>query len=77
VVLDGDGVLNGLQEVAVSPKGWSTILRTSCIGGKGWLEIRPRPSRAEHGGVRRAGADLGNEAHTGYSVGRGGAGGEI
>jgi hypothetical protein len=77
MVLDSDGVLDGLQEVAASPEVWSTILRTSYNGGKGRLEIRPRPCRAEHGGVRRAWVDLGNEAHTGDSGGRGGAGGEI
>jgi hypothetical protein len=65
VVLDGDGVLDGLQEVAASPRGWSTILRASCIDGKGRLEIRPRPCHAEHGGVRRAETDLGREVHTG------------
>jgi hypothetical protein len=77
VVLDGDGILDGLQEVTASPEVWSTILRTSCNGGKGRLEIRLRPCRAEHGGVRRAGVDLGNEAHTGDLGGRGGADGEI
>jgi hypothetical protein len=44
---------------------------------KGRLEIRPRPCRAEHGRVRRAGVDLGSVTHTGDSDGRGGAGGEI
>jgi hypothetical protein len=34
VVLDGDGILDGLQEVTASPRGWSTILRASCIDGK-------------------------------------------
>jgi hypothetical protein len=39
VVLDGDGVHDGLQEITASPKVWSTISRTSCNGGKGRLEL--------------------------------------
>jgi hypothetical protein len=38
-VLDGYGVHDGLQEIAASPKVWSTILRTSCNGGEGRLEL--------------------------------------
>jgi hypothetical protein len=65
MVPNGDGVLDGLQEVTACPKKWSTISGASCIGGKGRPEVRPRHGRAEHGGVRREGVDLGNEVHTG------------
>jgi hypothetical protein len=56
---NGDGVLDGLQEVTTSPKRWSTILRASCIGGKGRPEVRPRHGRVEHGGVQREGGGSG------------------
>jgi hypothetical protein len=38
-VLDGDGVHDGLQEITASPKVWSMILRASCNGGEGRLEL--------------------------------------
>jgi hypothetical protein len=65
VVPNGDGVLDGLQEAAASPKRWSTISGASCIGGKGRPEVRPRHGHAEHEGVRCEGVDLGNKVHTG------------
>jgi hypothetical protein len=77
VVLDGNGIHDSLQEVAASPKVWATILGIPCNGGKGRLEVRPRPCHAEHGGVQRTGADLGNETHTRDLGGQGRAGGEI
>jgi hypothetical protein len=39
VVLGGDGVHDGLQEITMSPKAWSTILRASFNGGEGRLEL--------------------------------------
>jgi hypothetical protein len=74
---DGDGVLDGVQESTARSRTWSSTSEASCKLAEERLEIRPRQSRAEHGGVRQEGADLGNEVHTGYSGGRGGAGGEI
>jgi hypothetical protein len=58
-VPNGDGVLDGLQEVTTSPKRWSTILGASCISGKGRPEVRLRHGRAEHGGVQHEGGGSG------------------
>jgi hypothetical protein len=74
---DGDEVLDDVQESTARSKTWSSTSEASCKLAEEWLEIRPRQSRAEHGGVRRVGADLGSVTHTGDSDGQGGADGEI
>jgi hypothetical protein len=37
-VLDGDGVLDDLQEIAAISKAWSTFLTTPCSDEERWLE---------------------------------------
>jgi hypothetical protein len=39
VIIGGDGVHDGLQEITASSKVWSTISRASYNGGEGRLEL--------------------------------------
>jgi hypothetical protein len=38
-ILDGNGVLNGVQEITAGSKVWSSNSEASCNGVKPWLEL--------------------------------------
>jgi hypothetical protein len=57
--------------------GEAMLLKVSCSGVRGWLEVRPRSGHAEHEGIRRARAKLGNGALTRGAEGRGDLGSEV